>query len=290
MALTQADRHHLREYFIDSISRLVDEKPDKPIKFLLDYFESVRQGENVILRDFAYVKSTPTNRLAFSGKLDAILKSRVDDQMTAIDCFHVADLICFDFPYEIMERAVEITSYFLGLGATNICHTPGKSACIDAVPVSAFQQYFKIHFLYLEFSETVERCLREAVSVFHKVNLRDGRDSATIDTQYTSDDMRALKETFVTHFCQEESKNLSAKQRWPDETLIAQSIDATFGCHRLKASSIGSALSIMYFEMLRHIYQHQQPQLVQQTQQPQTQPPQEDGNEGPTLELEVPIE
>ncbi|KAJ3064634.1 hypothetical protein HDU99_004407, partial [Rhizoclosmatium hyalinum] len=148
------DQHGLPVYISDVMSRINEEKPQSIRGFMLDYFDAVSNGTNVLFRDFTYIKATPRNRISFAAQLASIVNSNPKDSYKPADYFHMIELISTGFPVEIVERASDVTEYLLGLRDPR-----NQSEPAVALPKKSFLSYFKICFYYTEFLDLTEKVI-----------------------------------------------------------------------------------------------------------------------------------
>ena len=66
------DQSGLAVYLRDVVRLLLAQRTEKPLLFIHEYFQSVLKGENVVLREYAYVNSTSRNRLSFIVNFDEV--------------------------------------------------------------------------------------------------------------------------------------------------------------------------------------------------------------------------
>jgi len=108
------DKHHIKVYFKDAISQLLEhaeENPKvEPAKFFYEYFTSIRHGEHTLLRDYNFIRATPHNRSSFIrsfwkcfrpiGKNGGLLNVK---EYHSLIC-----LLCPDFPFDILQKTAQI--------------------------------------------------------------------------------------------------------------------------------------------------------------------------------------
>ncbi|RXM28851.1 UPF0705 protein C11orf49-like [Acipenser ruthenus] len=60
---------HVPFYIEDALSQLLEHKEEYTqfgiVRFFADYFNSVRNGNHILFREFSFVKATPHNRSSF---------------------------------------------------------------------------------------------------------------------------------------------------------------------------------------------------------------------------------
>ena len=62
------ERYQIQVYVNDAIRSVLDAREERPLDTCLKYFNSVLQGNHVLLREFEFINATPRNRLG--GKAD----------------------------------------------------------------------------------------------------------------------------------------------------------------------------------------------------------------------------
>jgi len=69
------ERYHILKYLQDAIGLMVENKAERPLHFLADYFASIERGVNVLYRSFRYINSTPRNRQSFIQQYYEVYKN-----------------------------------------------------------------------------------------------------------------------------------------------------------------------------------------------------------------------
>jgi len=104
------DKHHVLKYLQDAVGLMIENRVDRPLNFLADYFASIERGTNVLYRNFRYINSTPRNRKSFIEQFHRVYKHIQPDEEFSIDSFHqLLSLLCRDFPYSLVRNASRIT-------------------------------------------------------------------------------------------------------------------------------------------------------------------------------------
>ncbi|KAJ3377618.1 hypothetical protein HDU84_008371 [Entophlyctis sp. JEL0112] len=153
--------HRMDVYIQDLLTRVDMEKPASVDVFLMENFDSIVNGTNVLFRDFSYVKSTPRNRIAFAKYLGALLNANDDDEYKAADYFHIIELICTDFPCQIVRKIARLTEYSLGL-KSDIEVSDSSGPMPNLLPKHGFLHIFGLYFFYMEFLELCESYIMNA--------------------------------------------------------------------------------------------------------------------------------
>eukprot|EP00472_Partenskyella_glossopodia_P013099 CAMPEP_0197525068 /NCGR_PEP_ID=MMETSP1318-20131121/10600_1 /TAXON_ID=552666 /ORGANISM="Partenskyella glossopodia, Strain RCC365" /LENGTH=273 /DNA_ID=CAMNT_0043078229 /DNA_START=286 /DNA_END=1107 /DNA_ORIENTATION=+ len=104
------ERYHILKYLQDAIGLMVENKAERPLHFLADYFASIERGVNVLYRSFRYINSTPRNRQSFIQQYYEVYKNISPNEELTVDSFHqLLSLLCRDFPYSLVRNASRIT-------------------------------------------------------------------------------------------------------------------------------------------------------------------------------------
>ncbi|KAJ3399618.1 hypothetical protein HDU80_007759 [Chytriomyces hyalinus] len=219
------DKHGVRVYLTDALSRM---KPDSSAtsqtQFLLDYFNAVISGTNVLHRDFAYIQSTPRNRLSFVTQFSHLLTCNRQESCKPADYFHLIELMSQGFPYEVVKRAAELTEYVLGIQQQQ----PEKAKLGVALPSKSFVVFFRVCFYYMgEF----RHCLIECADVGLKLELVAMAEQCIVaafeehqrvrpqplSPNYSHEELKTIRDSFVTLLNEDISKSSTvlsrAKQR-----------------------------------------------------------------------------
>jgi hypothetical protein len=94
-------------YLRDVVRLLLANRTERPLEFIHQYFRGVLNGNNVVLREFAYVNASSRNRLSFIMNFEEAYKgSTWTEPITADDYHQLMKLICPDFPLSLVKRAV----------------------------------------------------------------------------------------------------------------------------------------------------------------------------------------
>lgn len=103
-------KHYLEIYFKDIVVQLLHCKT-KNIRvnmstFMHNYFCNVKNGSNVLFREYAYVRATPRNRLSFlKNVLNFFQHFNELGVMLNIKEYHsLLCLLCHDFEYELLQK------------------------------------------------------------------------------------------------------------------------------------------------------------------------------------------
>ncbi|TPX38645.1 hypothetical protein CcCBS67573_g10706 [Chytriomyces confervae] len=238
------DKHGVRVYLTDALSRM---KPDSTAtsqtQFLLDYFNAVISGTNVLHRDFAYIQSTPRNRLSFVTQFSHLLTCNRQESCKPADYFHLIELMSQGFPYEVVKRAAELTEYVLGIQQQQ----PEKAKLGVALPSKSFVVFFRVCFYYMELVAMAEQCIVAAFEEHQRVRTN------SLSPNYSHEELKTIRDSFVTLLNDDISKSSTVIQVPPARTLQT-SIDRAFSAGGLRATaSIGAFSTFVYLEFARSL-------------------------------------
>ena len=136
--------HHIIPYLCHALTSLYaikDSDPKlQPFRYLSDYFARVSSGQHVIHQDYSYTSVTPHNRASFVKLFCTCYKTigNHGDLLTAKEYHALIQLLCPDFPFNIVQSAARI-----------ILMDDAISDCL-----MAFQDFlyaFQVQFCYNEF-------------------------------------------------------------------------------------------------------------------------------------------
>ncbi|TPX38734.1 hypothetical protein CcCBS67573_g10700 [Chytriomyces confervae] len=188
-------------------------KPDSSAtsqtQFLLDYFNAVISGTNVLHRDFAYIQSTPRNRLSFVTQFSHLLTSNRQESCKPADYFHLIELMSQGFPYEVVKRAAELTEYILGIQQQQ----PEKTKLGVALPSKSFVVFFRVCFYYmglkLELVAMAEQCIVAAFEEHQRVRPQP------LSPNYSHEELKTIRDSFVTLLNEDISKSSTVLRQHP---------------------------------------------------------------------------
>ncbi|KAI8593723.1 hypothetical protein BDZ88DRAFT_503447 [Geranomyces variabilis] len=152
------EKHSISVYIEDAICRLLEDRPERPAKFLAEYFDSVNRGTNTLLREFEFVQATPANRISFVDRFADTLEARTAVSYTAVEYQHLVELICPDFSRDLTTRAAQIA-------AAQASIAPGRDYGVK-IDIPVFVKCLKACFLFLEFIELTGRTMKLASAKF----------------------------------------------------------------------------------------------------------------------------
>ncbi|KAK6472554.1 UPF0705 protein C11orf49-like protein [Huso huso] len=147
---------HVPFYIEDALSQLLEHKEEYTqfgiVRFFADYFNSVRNGNHILFREFSFVKATPYNRSSF---LRAFWRSfrqigKNGDLLTVMEYRSLLQLLCPDFPVELVQKAARIVLM------------DDAMDCLMSFP--DFLYAFQIQFYYEEFFESIAVIYQDLLS------------------------------------------------------------------------------------------------------------------------------
>lgn len=111
MSEAYLERSDVAIYLRDVVRLLLANRTERPLEFIHQYFRGVLKGDNVVLREFAYVSASPRNRISFIMNFEEAYKdSKWTEAITADDYHQLLKLLCPDFPFALVNRAVYMLS------------------------------------------------------------------------------------------------------------------------------------------------------------------------------------
>ncbi|MGH0164594.1 UNVERIFIED_CONTAM: hypothetical protein FKN15_047350 [Acipenser sinensis] len=105
---------HVPFYIEDALSQLLEHKEEYTqfgiVRFFADYFNSVRNGNHILFREFSFVKATPHNRSSFLRAFWRCFRQigKNGDLLTVMEYRSLLQLLCPDFPVELVQKAARI--------------------------------------------------------------------------------------------------------------------------------------------------------------------------------------
>ena len=138
---TYLQRHHLLTYVEDAVLLLLtckdQDSKTRPFELLANYFENVRNGSHVVLREYTFVSATPLNRRSFIAIVWQTYSHVPECQqpMQLVELLSLLRLLCSDFPLAEMEKVSRI---LCGHGST----TTGVVSFTDFLYIFQITFYF----------------------------------------------------------------------------------------------------------------------------------------------------
>ncbi|KAI9326886.1 hypothetical protein BDR26DRAFT_876387 [Obelidium mucronatum] len=239
-----------------------DERPPNTTLFLLENFDAICNGTNVLFREFSYIKATPQNRLSFSAQYSALLNSNPEQNFKPADYFHLVELISTGFPYELIQRPVNVTEYILGLREPAPQNRENNSTLADgggviaaatgiAIPKKSFLLYFKLCFYYMEFMDLTRQCFQSVLKEYPEPIITKPPESDDL-VVYTSKDLQSLKLLFVADL-ELSLENLPSFTKVPPRKNLTAAIERTFSGSQLTCASLHNCASLLQFELIRNV-------------------------------------
>jgi len=106
--------HYILIYLEDAICQLLEQKEENskvnPAKFFADYFNGIKRGTHTLFREFRFVAATPYNRACFTHTFWKCFRyiGKKQDLLQVREYHALLSLLCFDFPYEIVQKTARI--------------------------------------------------------------------------------------------------------------------------------------------------------------------------------------
>ena len=101
-----SERTGVAAYLRDAVGMLLASRTHEPLEFMDGYFQSVLRGDNVLMRNFAYVNATTRNRLSF---IVAMQETFGDcewlEPIAPLDYLELLRQLCPDFPRPLVSAA-----------------------------------------------------------------------------------------------------------------------------------------------------------------------------------------
>ena len=107
-------KHHVMHYIEDAVTFLLERKDEdhktKPFEVLADYFKSVKNGTNVLFREYSSISCTPHNRASFVRVFwqSYAEVAKKGSMMKVVEYLSLLRLICHDFPAELVQRVAQV--------------------------------------------------------------------------------------------------------------------------------------------------------------------------------------
>ncbi|BFZ05315.1 hypothetical protein BsWGS_08354 [Bradybaena similaris] len=107
-------KHHILTYLEDSITQLLECREENPkvvpTQFFCEYFRSLQDGQHTMFREFAYIKSTPHNRISFVVLFWKCFQQigKKGDLLSMQEYHSLLGLLCPDFPFQMVQNIARI--------------------------------------------------------------------------------------------------------------------------------------------------------------------------------------
>lgn len=98
----------------DAVAQLLEHREENskinPIKFLCEYFNSVRDGNHTMFREYSYIHATPHNRASFVRLFWKCYRQigKKGDLLSIQEYHSLLSLLCSDFPFEPVQKTAKI--------------------------------------------------------------------------------------------------------------------------------------------------------------------------------------
>eukprot|EP00941_MAST-03F_sp_MAST-3F-sp1_P004792 g4792.t1 len=126
-------------YLDDAVALLIAERPERPMNFLAEYFESILLGKHVCYRPYSYITATTNNRHAFVRLArNVLLKFSRSMKIVLNDYYQLLRMLCPDFDHKIFDR----TAALLGV------------SLLEEISFESASLAVHVFFVYEDFIET----------------------------------------------------------------------------------------------------------------------------------------
>ncbi|XP_036391451.1 UPF0705 protein C11orf49 homolog [Megalops cyprinoides] len=134
-------------YMEDAVNQLLEHKEEYTqfgiARYFAEYFSSVRNGNHILFREFAYIRATSHNRASFIRIFWRCFRQigKNGDLLAVMDYSSLLQLLCPDFPPEMVQKTARIVLM--------------DDAMDCPMSFADFLYAFQIQFFYEEFLENV---------------------------------------------------------------------------------------------------------------------------------------
>lgn len=149
----------------DCVAGLVRNLPDRPLEAMLAYFEKANALGHVAQRGFDFVNACAHNRRAFLLAFDHAYGHLGGEVVQPQDVFHLAQLLCADFPEAVFEDVTALLQ-------------PDQQADFTIVKTTFFVQFYFCEYLQAlrqHFCGTDKRTLHTSPPTTSRTNASDSR-------------------------------------------------------------------------------------------------------------------
>ncbi|XP_061773349.1 centriolar satellite-associated tubulin polyglutamylase complex regulator 1 [Nerophis ophidion] len=135
-------------YLSDALAQLLEHKEEYTnvgvTRYFAEYFSSVKNSNHILFREFNYIRATPHNRASFIRVFWRCYRQigMSGDMLSMLEYSSLLQLLCPDFPVEIVKSAARIA--LMNEGAN----------CL--MSFSDFLYAFQLQFYYQEFLDSVQ--------------------------------------------------------------------------------------------------------------------------------------
>ncbi|XP_031420121.1 UPF0705 protein C11orf49 homolog [Clupea harengus] len=143
-------------YLNDAVTQLLEHKEEYTqfgvVRYFAEYFNSVKNGNHVLFREFNYIKASPHNRASFIRIFWRCFRQigKNGDLLAAMEYSSLLQLLCPDFPTEMVQNAARIVLI--------------DDALDSMMSFSDFLYSFQIQFYFEEFLESVSVIYQDLLS------------------------------------------------------------------------------------------------------------------------------
>ncbi|XP_075998356.1 centriolar satellite-associated tubulin polyglutamylase complex regulator 1 isoform X2 [Genypterus blacodes] len=101
-------------YLSDAVTQLLEHKEEYTqfgvIRYFAEYFSSVKNSNHILFREYNYIQATPHNRASFVRVVWRCYRQigKSGDLMSMLEYRSLLQLLCPDFPVEIVQSAARI--------------------------------------------------------------------------------------------------------------------------------------------------------------------------------------
>jgi len=172
-------KHHVEIYFKDIVELILECKTNNikidPSTYMYDYFKSIKNGTNVVFREYSYITATPNNRKSF---LKIFWKTfrylHTNGILLNLKEYHsLLCLLCYDFDLNILQNTFQLIL------------TDDALDCV--VSFNDFMQAFQIQFYFNEFTMKCKEIFNGLViERYAKTDIKSEDISSHMDTLLTN--------------------------------------------------------------------------------------------------------
>ncbi|XP_041965297.1 UPF0705 protein C11orf49 homolog isoform X1 [Alosa sapidissima] len=143
-------------YLNDAVTQLLEHKEEYTQfgvgRYFAEYFNSVKNGNHVLFREFNYIKATPHNRASFIRIFWRSFRQigKNGDLLAAMEYISLLQLLCPDFPTEMVQNTARIVLI--------------DDAVDSPMSFSDFLYSFQIKFYFEEFLDSVSVIYQDLLS------------------------------------------------------------------------------------------------------------------------------
>ncbi|XP_028649668.1 centriolar satellite-associated tubulin polyglutamylase complex regulator 1 [Erpetoichthys calabaricus] len=149
-------KKHVLFYIEDCVTQVLEHKEEYTqfgiLRFLSEYFNSVKKGNHILFREFSFVRATPHNRSSFLHMFWRCFRQigKNGDLLSMMEYASLLQLICPDFPEDVVQKAARIVLM--------------DDAMDCPMSFSDFLYAFQIQFYYEEFLESTAVIYQDLLS------------------------------------------------------------------------------------------------------------------------------